>query len=97
VVAQALAGVIGTAGLKLTLASYIGRQCNLVAANTPNAIVEKINKALIASLQDPNVREQMISNDFTPMGSSPDQFGKFIQSETLKWAKVVKSSGARAD
>ena len=66
-------------------------------ANTPNAIVEKINKALIASLQDPNVREQMISNDFTPMGSSPDQFGKFIQSETLKWAKVVKSSGARAD
>ena len=66
-------------------------------ANTPNAIIEKINKALIASLQDPNVREQMMSNDFTPMGNSPEQFGKFIQAETVKWAKVVKSSGARAD
>lgn len=66
-------------------------------ANTPNSIIEKINKALVASLQDPNVREQMINNDFNPVGGSPEQFGKFIQAETIKWAKVVKSSGARAD
>jgi tripartite-type tricarboxylate transporter receptor subunit TctC len=66
-------------------------------AQTPNVIIEKINKALASSLQDPSVREQMISNDFSPIGSSPDQFDKFIKAETVKWAKVVKSSGARAD
>jgi hypothetical protein len=30
-------------------------------------------------------------------GSGPDQFGKFIKAETIKWAKIVKSSGARAN
>lgn len=66
-------------------------------ANTPNVIIDKINKALASSLQDPTVRDQMMSNDFSPMGGSPEQFDKFIKSESIKWAKVVKTSGARAD
>ena len=69
----------------------------VASANTPSAIIEKINKVLASSLQDLSVREQMVNNDFSPIGSSSEQFDKFIKSETVKWAKVVKASGARAD
>jgi tripartite-type tricarboxylate transporter receptor subunit TctC len=66
-------------------------------ANTPKTIVDRLNSELIRSLRDPSIREQMINNDFDPTGSSPEEFARFIQTETLKWGKVVKTSGAHVD
>jgi tripartite-type tricarboxylate transporter receptor subunit TctC len=39
----------------------------------------------------------MLAGDFEPTSSTPEQFGAFIRSETVKWGKVVKASGARGE
>jgi tripartite-type tricarboxylate transporter receptor subunit TctC len=64
-------------------------------AHTPAAIIDRLNTELSAILADPKVRALMAQNDFDPEGSTPDQFAAFIKSETDKWTKVVKSSGAK--
>jgi tripartite-type tricarboxylate transporter receptor subunit TctC len=65
--------------------------------HTPKVIVERLNMEVLKSLSDPAIRDQMINNDFDPIGSSPEEFGRFIQSESIKWGKVVKTSGAHVD
>ena len=66
-------------------------------ANTPKVIVDRLNVEVLKSLRDPAIRDQMINNDFDPIGSSPEEFGRFIHSEPIKWGKVVKTSGAHVD
>jgi tripartite-type tricarboxylate transporter receptor subunit TctC len=62
---------------------------------TPEEIVRRLNADLVDILRDPKVHELMVRNDFVPMGSTPEQFGAFIRSESTKWSAVVKASGAR--
>lgn len=69
----------------------------VVPAGTAPAIVQRLNRELGAILQDPKVREQMALNDFTPTGSTPEQFGRFIASESGKWGALIKAKGIRAD
>ena len=39
----------------------------------------------------------MAANDFTPTGSTPEDFGRFIASESSKWGEVIKAKGIHAD
>jgi tripartite-type tricarboxylate transporter receptor subunit TctC len=45
----------------------------------------------------PEVRDRLLATGTEASGTSPEQFAAYIKSETVKWAKVVKESGARAD
>jgi tripartite-type tricarboxylate transporter receptor subunit TctC len=65
--------------------------------NTPAEIVERLNKAVNASLADPRLRERIASMGTTVFTGSSADFGKLIADETEKWAKVVKFSGAKPD
>ena len=69
----------------------------LVPAGTPQAIVTKLNEAILNVLKIPEVNQRLINEGFIPVGSTPAQFGEFIKTETVKWAKVVKASGATLD
>jgi tripartite-type tricarboxylate transporter receptor subunit TctC len=65
--------------------------------NTPAAVVDKLNAEINAALADPGMNAKLIALGGLPLPGSPDQFGKFVADETVKWAKVVKFSGARAN
>jgi tripartite-type tricarboxylate transporter receptor subunit TctC len=66
-------------------------------ARTPHEIVQRLNHEAARIVADPAHRERMIAADFEPTTSTPEQFAAFIRSETTKWAKVVKASGAKPE
>jgi tripartite-type tricarboxylate transporter receptor subunit TctC len=69
----------------------------LVAAGTPREVVERINGALNAALNDTAVKERLKTAGLEPVGGTPEQFAKLIHDESIKWAPIIKRSGARID
>jgi len=69
----------------------------LLPARTPAAIVDRLNKSINEILRMPDVVERFAGLGADPLGSSPDGFGKYIREEIVKWQKVIKSAGIRAD
>ena len=69
----------------------------LAPAGTPTAIITKLHEEIVKILQTPDMRDRLAQQGADPVGSSPDQFGSFIQSEMAKWAKVVKDAGITAE
>jgi tripartite-type tricarboxylate transporter receptor subunit TctC len=56
---------------------------------TPAAVIEKISKATNEALKDPEVLKQLHTQGLDALGGSPDDFQRFIRSETERWARVV--------
>jgi tripartite-type tricarboxylate transporter receptor subunit TctC len=69
----------------------------LVAAGTPRAVVDRINSALNAALNDNAVKDRLKTAGLEPIGGTPEQFAKLIHDESVKWAPIIKRSGARID
>jgi len=69
----------------------------LVAAGTPRAIVDRINSALNAALQDAAVKDRLKAAGLESVGGTPEQFAKLMHDESVKWAPIIKRSGARID
>jgi tripartite-type tricarboxylate transporter receptor subunit TctC len=65
--------------------------------NTPADIVEKINHEINAVLAEPNTAARLAGLGATPLAGSPADFSRLIATETEKWAKVVKFSGAKPE
>jgi tripartite-type tricarboxylate transporter receptor subunit TctC len=63
--------------------------------DTPVAIVDRLNKETNAALADPKIKGRLADLGAMPLALSPAGFGKFIAEEAEKWAKVVRSSGAK--
>ena len=61
---------------------------------TPEAIIAKLNRTINAALQDPTMRARLADLGGIPLTGSPADFGKVMASETEKWGKAVKFSGA---
>ena len=66
----------------------------LAPAKTPAPVVAKLNASILKALADPEVKAKMAEQGAEPYGEKPEQFAQFIQSETEKWGKIVKQSGA---
>ncbi len=61
-------------------------------ANTPGAIVTALNEAIVKVLARPDVEQQFTKLDLEPVGNSPQQMTKHLQTELTKWAKVVRDA-----
>jgi tripartite-type tricarboxylate transporter receptor subunit TctC len=64
---------------------------------TPRAIVAKLNADITSALQIPAIKERLATLGFDFAPNTPQQFGGYLGNEVIKWAKVVKDSGARVD
>ena len=68
-----------------------------VKAGTPPEIIAFLNKAINEALADPKIKAKLADLGGVPMGGTPADFGKIIESETAKWKKVVEFAGASVD
>lgn len=69
----------------------------LAPAATPKDIVTKLNGEIIKTVADPGIRERMMAMGLDPVGSTPEALGTYIQAETVKWGKLVREAGIRAN
>ena len=66
----------------------------LAAANTPPQIVQRLHSEFVRVLRTPDVKEKIESYGYDIVGSTPAEADAFIRSEIIRWAKVVRESGA---
>ncbi|MGZ5067409.1 MAG: Bug family tripartite tricarboxylate transporter substrate binding protein, partial [Usitatibacter sp.] len=59
----------------------------------PADVVQKINAAVAATLNDPLVRQRLLEEGAEIKLMSPAEFGGFMRSENARWVKVVRDAG----
>jgi tripartite-type tricarboxylate transporter receptor subunit TctC len=69
----------------------------MAPAKTPRAVLEKLNAEVNKVIGSEETKAAWLKQGTFAMGMSIDQFDKFLREEIVKWAKVVKVSGAKTD
>ncbi len=70
----------------------------VVAPNgTPKEIVARLQREISDVLKQPAMNARLAAEGAPPIGSTPDEFARFMRSELVKWAAAVKQAGARID
>jgi tripartite-type tricarboxylate transporter receptor subunit TctC len=66
-------------------------------ANLPQPILAKLHAELVKILNQDDVRTKIEADGSQPVGSSPEEFRRFMRADMDKWAKLVKESGAKLE
>ena len=69
----------------------------LAPKDTPTEIIKRLNFEIVSTLRSKEVQESLLNLGIDPIGSTPEQFAKFINIETEKWTSAINASGAKAD
>ena len=64
---------------------------------TPQNVVAKINSDVNAILGQSETRERLAGIGFEAVGGSPESFGSYVKREVMKWGKVIRETGAKAE
>lgn len=64
----------------------------VVPKGTPKDVIEKLRSATVAAIQSDLIKERFANEGAVPLGKSPEEFGKMMQEESLRWADVLKSA-----
>jgi tripartite-type tricarboxylate transporter receptor subunit TctC len=68
-----------------------------VPAKTPQAIIDRINKAAVNVLAQPEVKERLLGQGAEAVGDTPAQLSGVVKKEIAKWKQVVKSANIKVD
>jgi tripartite-type tricarboxylate transporter receptor subunit TctC len=68
----------------------------LVPGGTPQAVIERLHRAIVAIVAMPEVRERLAALGFEPIASTPGEFADLIKWEIDKWAKVIRAADIKA-
>ena len=68
-----------------------------VPARTERAIVERLNRVVVTALGRPELKRRIDEMGAVPAAGTPQEMANFMHTEIAKWAKVVQTSGAKAD
>ena len=69
----------------------------VVPARTPQAIIDRLNREIVAILKEPQTVEKLRAVYMDPVGNSPQAFAAFMQEELKRWKPVIVRSGATID
>jgi tripartite-type tricarboxylate transporter receptor subunit TctC len=69
----------------------------LAPAGVSREIIEKLNSETVRLLGLPDVKERLMNQGADPVPSTPAQFGAYIKAEIVKWASIVRETGAKLE
>jgi tripartite-type tricarboxylate transporter receptor subunit TctC len=69
----------------------------MAPAGTPREIVDRVNAEMNALLRTPEMRKRLADFGGEPGGGTPEEFGQFVAAETVRYADIVKLSGAKME
>lgn len=69
----------------------------LAPSATPRPIIQRLNAATVAVLQLPETQKRYLSQGMEPLPTTPEAFAAKLRSETEKWTRVVKATGAKVE
>jgi tripartite-type tricarboxylate transporter receptor subunit TctC len=69
----------------------------LAPAGTPKAVVARLNSEVTKALDAPEVRDFLSKEGGEVVGGTSEEFAAFIRADIVKWARVIKQAGVRAD
>ena len=69
----------------------------VTTAGTPKAVVDRLNREIVASLQRPELRDKLLEIGFDPTSCTPPEFARIIRDDLARWQKVVKTAGIRLE
>ncbi len=69
----------------------------VVPAGTPKPVIAELHRQITGVLKEPGLNTRLSAEGAPPVGNTPEEFGKFMREELVKWAAAVKQSGARVD
>lgn len=64
---------------------------------TPKAVVAKLNAAINQALKEPDLAERIVAQGNVIGGGSPEDFASFVNAETARWSKVIKTNDIRPE
>jgi tripartite-type tricarboxylate transporter receptor subunit TctC len=64
-------------------------------ANTPAAIIERLNKEINVALADPRIKAQLADQGSMVAGGSPADYERLLATETEKWGKVIRAANIK--
>ena len=82
----------GVAGYETTI--WLGL---MAPKGTPVAIINQLNSAVTAIVTRPEIKKQWAEKGAMPLSMSPLEFQIYLERDVIKWAKIVKLSGAKSD
>ena len=59
--------------------------------------IAKLNRTLVASVEEHEVYKTLLAQGADPVGSTPEELAAFMRDEAAKWGRVIRASGARAE
>ena len=65
----------------------------LAPAATPRAVIDKLQQEIARALRTPEMMQRLVVEGMDVVASTPDEFAKYLRSETDKWTKVIKAAG----
>ncbi len=74
------------------LESWVGL---LAPAGTPPAIIRTVNAAVLKAVAMPDVQQRLVDQGYDVQGSTPEAFGKLVESDVAKYSKVIREAGIR--
>jgi tripartite-type tricarboxylate transporter receptor subunit TctC len=69
----------------------------LAPAATPPAIIQQLSSEIAKAMSAPAMRERAMQEGATPIGSAPAEFQRFVQSEIVKWTRIIREAGIKLE
>ena len=64
---------------------------------TPQETIRRLQQEIAKVMASPDIRDKMVAIGTEPVGSTPEDFGQYIKSETAKWGRIIREGNIRPD